>query len=140
MNLPLFLHVLGAIVLVGAMASVTVLAWAGARRPQSALLANAAFRTMLVLAVPSWLVMRLAGQWAYSKTGFSGQDDPNWVGLGFIVGDVGLPILLLATGFAWWWVRRPASGWQSRVVGVLAPLYLVALAIAWWVMTAKPAL
>ena len=139
-DLPLFLHVLGAMVLAGALASVTVLAWAGARRPERAVLSKAAFGTMLVLAVPSWLVMRLAAQWIYSKEGFSGKNDPNWLGVGFTVGDLGLPVLLLTTGFAFWWSRRPASAWQSRVVGVLAPLYLAALAFAWWVMTAKPGL
>ena len=121
-------------------AAVTVLAWAGTRRSQRELLSKAAFRTMLALAVPSWLVMRLAGEWIYSKEGFDGKNDPNWVGVGFVVGDLGLLILLLGTGFAFWWARRPDSSWQPRVVGVLAPLYLLALAFAWWVMTAKPEL
>ena len=139
-DLPLFLHVMGAMSLFGALASVTVLAWVGTRRPERATLAKAAFGTMLVLAVPSWLVMRGAGQWSHSKEGFSGANDPNWIGVGFAVGDLGLPVLLLATGFAFWWSRRPEGRWQPRTVAILTGLYIVALAFAWWVMTAKPGL
>jgi hypothetical protein len=139
-NLPLFLHVLGAMALVGAMTSVTVLAWTGSLRPERAVLSKASLWTMLVLAVPSWLLMRLAAEWIYSKEDFSGKNDPNWIGVGFFVSDLGLLVLLVTTGFAFWWSRRGGIGWQGRVIGVLAPLYLALLALAWWVMAAKPAL
>jgi hypothetical protein len=139
-SFPLFLHVFGAMALVGALLAVTVLAWAAWRRPERAVLAKASFWAMLVLALPAWLLMRLAGEWIYSKEHYNGDNDPNWLGVGFTVGDIGLIVLLLTTGFAYWWSRRAGSGWPGRVVGVLAPLYVAALAFAWWVMTAKPSL
>ena len=136
---PLFLHVLGAMALAGAMATVTVLALAGLRRSERGVLARATFWASLTVAVPAWIVMRAAAEWIYSRESYNGHDDPNWIGVGFAVSDLGLPILLLLTGFAYWWSRR-ADGWQGWVVVVLAPAYLALLAVAWWVMSAKPSL
>ena len=137
-NLPLFVHVLGAMALAGAMTAVTVLAWAGVRGSQRAVLAQATFWTSLAVAVPSWIVMRAGAEWIYSREHYNGHGDPNWIGIGFAVSDAGVVILLLTAGAAYWWSRRGGDGWQGRAVGVLAPLYLAALAVAWWVMTAKP--
>jgi hypothetical protein len=44
----------------------------------------------------------------------------------------------LTLGFAFWWTRRRGEGWQGRVVLALGSLYLLALAVAWWSMSAKP--
>jgi multisubunit Na+/H+ antiporter MnhB subunit len=138
-NFPLFLHVLGAMLLVGATASVMVIAWAGwPSRPQRGVLARAAFWTMLVFALPAWLLMRVAAEWVYSKEPYNGDDDPGWLGTGFLVADIGLIVLLVTTGLAFWWSRRPDGGWQGRVVAVLASVYLALLAVAWWAMSAKP--
>jgi hypothetical protein len=135
---PLFLHVFGAMTLVGAMGSVTTLAWAGWRRPERELIARASFWTMLVLSLPAWLLMRLAAEWIYSEEGFSGDNDPGWLGIGFLVADLGLLFLLATTGFAFWWSRRRGVGWQGRVVAILASIYLVLLAVAWFAMAGKP--
>jgi hypothetical protein len=139
-GLPLFLHVLGAMALVGAMTAMTVLAWAGVQGSYREVLSKATFWTSLAVAVPAWLVMRVAAEWIYSKENFDGENDPNWLGVGFIVSDLGLVVVLVTTGLAFWWSRRGGRGWQGRTVAVLAPLYLAALAVAWWVMTAKSAL
>jgi hypothetical protein len=139
-DLPLFLHVLGAMALVGGTTAVAVLAWAGVRRPERAVLAGAAFWTALVVAVPAWIVMRAAAEWIYSREGFDGHGDPNWIGVGRGVSDAGLVVLLATTGLAYWWSRRAGVGWQGRAVGALSALYLVALAVAWFVMAAKPGL
>ena len=128
-NFPLFLHVLGAMVLVGAVAATVVTAGRGPR------LRGVAFRTTVFLVLPSWLLMRVAGQWIESKENL---DDPAWVGVGFIVGDAGLIVLLVTTGLAWWAYRHPERGWPGRAVTGLASLYLVALLVAMWAMTAKP--
>lgn len=133
-NLPLFLHVLGAIVLVGGIAAVTTLSLAAWRHPERPLLAQGALRILLLVAWPGWVVMRLAGQWLESKEDVPG--DPTWLGIGFLVGDVGLAVLIVLTVCGFLSVgRSPRAG---RVVAVLAPVYLAALAVAWWVMAAKP--
>ena len=136
-NLPLFFHVLGAMTLVGAVATVIVLAATAGRRPERPLLASATFRVTLLLVVPAWLVMRLAGQWIASKEGLDDLD-LTWIEIGYWVGDGGLLVILLTTGFAFWWSRRRGEGWQRGVVVALAGIYLAALAVAWFVMAGKP--
>jgi hypothetical protein len=80
--------------------------------------------------------MRLAGQWIYSKEGWSGNNDPTWLGIGFGVADAGLLLLLVSAGVAFWWKRssKPVAG---RILAVLSSLYLVLLAVAWLAMSGK---
>lgn len=133
--LPLFLHVLGAMVLVGAMLTVLLLAVTAWRRPLP-LLQKSTFRTLLIVAIPAWVLMRACGQWMYSEEGWSGNNDPTWIGIGYMVGDVGLLVLLVTTGLAFWWARsqKPVVG---RIVAGLSLLYLVLLGIAWLAMSGK---
>jgi hypothetical protein len=133
-DLPLFLHVLGAMTLVGAVATVTLLAVAGLRPERRALLAPLALRVLLALALPAWLLMRGAGQWIDSKENIQGS--PDWLSIGTAIGDGGLVLLLVTTLVAWRAVR--GASWAARTVAVLAPVYLVLLAVAWWTMSAKP--
>lgn len=134
--LPLFLHVLGAMTLVGALLAVVLVSWVAWRRPDIGVLRRTAWTGLLAVALPAYVVMRLAGQWIYSKEGFSGDDDPTWVGIGFMVGDLGLLLLLVTIGFAFWW-RRSAKPLAGRIVAVLSSVYLVLLAIAWLAMSGK---
>jgi hypothetical protein len=132
-NLPLFLHVLGATILVGATASAAI----AARASSSPMIPRAlAFRILLLVAIPSWLLMRLAGQWIDSKEDVPG--NPTWLGIGFTVGDIGLVVLVVATAVAWWAAKRPTSRWPRLTTTGLSLLYLAALAVAWWAMSAKP--
>jgi len=135
-NLPLFVHVLGAMVLFGGTLAVAAFGWAATRRPERALLARASFRTLLAVVLPAWIVMRAAGQWTYSKENISG--NPGWVMTGVIVAEPGLLLLLVVTGLAYWATRRRGAGWQPGAVAALSSLYLVALAVASWVMSTKP--
>lgn len=134
-KLALFIHVLGAVVLFGGTAAVATVAWAGVRRPQHELLSRATFRTLLALVIPAWIVMRIGAGWIESAEDVD--EDATWVGIGFIVAEPGLLLLLVATGFAFWWSRRPTS-WQGWVVAALATIYVAALAVAWWAMATKP--
>jgi hypothetical protein len=95
-DFPLLLHVLGAMLLVGAIATVTLLVLASWRRipEQSALLRRLAFGTMLVVAWPSYILMRLAAQWVLSKEPTVEDADPGWLGVGFIVADAGVLVLV----------------------------------------------
>jgi len=129
-NFPLFLHVLGAMVLVGAVAATAIAAGRGT------VLRGIAFRTMLFLVLPAWVLMRLAGQWIDSRENPS--DDATWVGIGFVVGDAGLVVLIGTAVLAWWAYRHPERSWPGRAVAGVASLYLVALLVAMWAMTTKP--
>jgi hypothetical protein len=129
-NFPLFLHVLGAIVLTGAIATTLVIA---IRAP--------AWRRLLVrtigcLVLPAWVLMRFAGQWIDSREDIP--NDPAWLGVGFIVGDAGLLLLVIAALIAWWGLRRPERRWPVRAVAAISGLYLIALFVAMWAMSTKP--
>ena len=133
---PLFLHVLGAMTTFGAVLTavlVSVVAW---KRPDAAFLRRAALRTLL-LAIPFYLLLRVFGQIIYNreKDAFGG-NDPTWVGIGFIVSDLGLLLLLVSIGCAFWWTRsgKPVAG---RVVTVLTSVVLVMLTVAMLAMSGK---
>ena len=129
-NFPLFLHVLGAAVLVGAIGATVVIA---IRAPA---LRRLLVRTIGLLVLPAWVLMRFAGQWLDSREDIPG--DPAWLGVGFIVGDAGLVLLVITALIARWGLRRPERRWPVRAVAVISGLYLIALLVAMWAMSAKP--
>jgi uncharacterized membrane protein len=142
---PLFVHVLGAGVLVGGLvtaAAFQVLAWS--RRQAADVLAfdRAGFWALLTVALPGWIVMRLGGEWIYSEEGWSGEDDPSWLGIGFVTADVGIAVLLLAILLAGLGVRRLRHGATTNVLGrvgmPLTTVLLIAYLVTVWAMTAKP--
>jgi hypothetical protein len=134
-DLPLFLHVAGAMTLVGAVGTTVVLAFAGTRRPAASVLARGAFFCLVAAALPAWVVMRVAAQWTFSKE-FPSNYSPTWIGIGFAVSDVGLLVLLAAVGLAYAWTRK-LRPWAPRVLSGLGSLYLALLAVAWLAMSGK---
>jgi hypothetical protein len=141
-NLPLLLHVGGAMALV---ASVTVAAVAliqGWRTsdPSAASLKRFGARTLLYAAIPSYFVMRIAAEWIASREHLE-NSNAAWLGDGFIAADGGGILLLIATIVANLAVRRaPDSGLGKLAkVGAALSLILVALYVfAVWAMTTKP--
>jgi hypothetical protein len=125
-DLPLFLHVLGAMVLFGAVLAALVVALAG--RPR------ATFSSLLV-ALPAWAVT-LAGAYWIEHDEHLGSSKANWLGIGHGVLEPGLIVLLAALGVAFWWQRsaKPVAG---RIVALLSSVYLVLLGIAWLAMSGK---
>jgi hypothetical protein len=132
---PLFLHVFGAIALFGATGAAALLGWAAWRKPLP-VLARSTFWALLAAALPAWIVMRVDAQWIYSSEGWSGHDDPSWIGIGFAVADAGLVFLIVTTALAFWWTRS-GHALVGRVVAGLTSLYLAALVLAWLAMSAK---
>ena len=131
MKLPLFLHVLSAIVLVGAL--VLAAASAAGHNPRLA------FRALLFAAIPSWIVMRLAAQWTYSEQGWDEVDpEPAWIGIGFITSETTFLLIIAATVCAWRAARRERGGALRTATLVLTGVVLVAYLVAIWAMTTKP--
>jgi hypothetical protein len=132
---PLFLHVLGAMVLFGGVASVALLSIVATRASEHRpILQRLSLATLLLLVWPGWIAMRAGGQWVLNDEGLDKQT-PGWADAGFLVADVGLVLLLVTTLLAWLASRRPRL--VPWVAG-LASLYVVALGIAWFAMSAKP--
>lgn len=134
-NLPLFVHVAGAMLLVGALV-VVALTTAGALRrgDDAAVLTRLALRTLLIGVLPAYIAMRAGAEWIASEEGI---DDPTWVGIGYSTSDGGLLLTLVAIVLAWRATRRGPGG-SARAVLVLSALLIVAYAVAIWAMTAKP--
>jgi hypothetical protein len=138
---PLFLHVLGAMTLVGAVLAAAIVSsvavpFVAQRRADLAILRRAAFLSLAVAGIPSYVVMRVGAQWIYSREGYSGKHDPTWLGIGFGVADAGLLILLVTSGLAYWWLRS-GKAVVGRIVAGLSTLYLLLLAVAWMAMSGK---
>jgi len=133
---PLFLHVLGAMTLVGSIMAALIASAVAWKRPGSPLLSRVTFAA-LVSGVPSYIVFRIAAQVIYSdeKDAYGGKD-PTWIGIGFGVSDAGLLLLLASIGCAFWW-RRSAKPVAGRIVAGLSTVYLVLLAVAWMAMSGK---
>jgi len=141
-NLPLLLHVGGAMALV---ASVTVAAVAliqGWRtdNPSAASLKRFGARTLLYAAIPSYFVMRIAAQWILSKEGLD-NSNAAWIGDGFMAADVGFVLLVIAAIVANMAVRRDPDSGLGKLAKVGASLSVVLIALyvfAVWAMTTKP--
>jgi hypothetical protein len=133
--LPLFLHVLGAMALVGAVLVAAIVSWVAWRRSDLGVLSRAAFSALAFVGVPAYVVMRVAAQWIKSKEGFSGSG-PTWLSLGTGIADGGVLVLLATIGVAYWW-QRSANAIAGRVVAGLSTVYLVLLAVAWLAMSGK---
>ena len=142
-NFPLLLHVLGAMLLVGTLvlaASALVLA----RRDGSAALLRLGYRSLLIGALPAWIVMRGAAEWIADKEGLTGDEVPSWVDIGYSIADPGLLLLAISTVLAGLALRRagnpesPAGDGLSRASTVLVSILLVAYLVAIWAMTTRP--
>jgi hypothetical protein len=138
-NLPLFIHVTGAMLLVGALV-VVVATMAGALRRGDGVevLTSLAFRTLLIGVLPAYILMRAGAEWIASEEDVP--DDADWIGIGYSTGDGGLLLTIIAAVLAWRVARRGAAGpgGLGRAVLVLAVVLIVAYAVAIWAMAAKP--
>ena len=143
-NFPLLLHVAGASLLVGGLTAAVISFIAGWRR-DAATLSRLGFWSLLVIAFPSWWLMRIAGQWTGSREGLGGlEEDPTWLGIGYITAEAGGLLLLISiilTGIGIRRQRRAAASGPStlvRIGTVLSTIILAAYLVAVWAMTVKP--
>jgi hypothetical protein len=138
-DLALFVHVAGAMLLVGALAVVVVTMAAALRRGDGTeVLTRLAFRTRLIGVLPAYIVMRVGAEWIASKENVP--DDADWIGIGYSTADGGLVLSIIAAVLAWRAARRgPAGpGGLGRGVLGLAAVLLLAYAVTIWAMASKP--
>ena len=136
-NFPLFVHVLGAMVLVGSVTAAAVAQLAPIGPSYADALRRFSFRTMLFVAIPSWFLMAIGAQWIYDKEFPDSSDDPTWIGIGFMTREAGGLLLLIATICAGIASRKSKSG-LAKASGIIAAIALAAWIVTIWAMGAKP--
>ncbi|MBA2504414.1 MAG: hypothetical protein H0V29_00550 [Thermoleophilaceae bacterium] len=127
MNPALFLHILGAGLLVGALltAAVTV-------RTSSRL----AFKVLVLAALPSYVLMRIAAEIVRSKQNLD--DEVAWIGIGYMTSETGFLLLVAATITAYLTQKRTDAGGLGKATMVMSLLVVALYTVAVWAMTTKP--
>lgn len=133
-DLPLFFHVLGAMGLVGGLLLAATALATGEGGARGSL--RLGYRALLLAALPSWFVMRVAAQWALDESPFDEEDA--WIGIGFITSELGLLLLVAATVCAGVSLRRGDRPRLTRAAFILSVLMLVMYVVAIWAMSVKP--
>ena len=139
-DFPLFLHVLGAAVLVGGLlAGASSLGFA---RGDVRFL-RLGYWTLLAVSLPGWILMRAGGEWIASREGWTkkGVDEPTWLGIGFITADAGGLILLISLivgGVGVYRLRHGKGSGFLKATLWLSLLLLAVYVVAVWAMSGKP--
>jgi hypothetical protein len=139
-NWALLLHVGGAMILVGGL----VVAGGASllmKRDATGTLAAFSYRMLLVVALPGLIAMRAGAAWIYDKEGYTGDNDPTWLGIGFTTADGGAALLIVALilgGFGLRRVRRGQGHGLLRASGIISLVLLAAYVITVWAMAGKP--
>jgi hypothetical protein len=138
-NFPLFLHVVGATILVGGLlAGATTLAYA---RGETRFL-RLGYWTLLAVALPGLVLMRIGAQWIYTKQGWDDvEDEPAWIVIGSLTADIGGLLFLVSLavgGFGLYRMREGKGAGMLKATMTIALVLLAAYVIAAWAMAAKP--
>jgi hypothetical protein len=139
-NFPLFLHVLGAMILVGGLLTgVSTLAFARG----NARFLRLGYWSLLAVSLPGWILMRAGGEWIASREGWTkeGVPTPTWLDIGFLLADIGGLILLISLivgGVGVYRLRRGKGAGLLRGTLVLSLILLAAYVVAVWAMAGKP--
>jgi hypothetical protein len=138
-NFPLFVHVLGAMILVGGLVTgAGALAYA---RGDVRLL-RLGYWSLLAVSLPGWVLMRIGAEWIYSKEDWDEvPDEPDWLATGAAIGDAGglvLFVSLVAGGVGVYRMREGRGSGLLKATLVLSLILLAAYVVAIWAMTGKP--
>jgi hypothetical protein len=139
-DFPLFVHVLGAMILVGGLltgASSLALARGDVK------FLRLGYWSLLAVALPGWLLMRIGAEWIASREGWTkkGVPSPTWLDIGFLIADIGGLILLISLITGGIGVRRLRDGKGAGLLKatlVLSIALLGAYVVAVWAMAGKP--
>jgi hypothetical protein len=139
-NFPLFLHVLGAMILVGGLLTgVSTLAFARG----DARFLRLGYWSLLAVSLPGWILMRAGAEWIASREGWTkkGVPSPTWLDIGAIIADLGGLILLISLivgGIGVYRLRQGKGAGLLKGTLVLSLILLAAYVVAVWAMAGKP--
>jgi hypothetical protein len=141
-HFPLFVHVLGATILVGGLlsgAGTLALARGHAR------FLRLGYWSLLAVALPGWIVMRIGAEWIYSEEDWDdlpeGVDEPDWLDAGFVIANLGgliLFVTLIVGGFGVYRLRDGRGSGLLKATLALSIILLAAYVVAAWAMAGKP--
>jgi hypothetical protein len=140
-NFPLFLHVLGAMILVGGLLAGG--ATLGYARGDARFL-RLGYWTLLVVSLPGWVLMRIGANWISSEEGWNDvpeELEPRWLSIGGFIADAGGVVLLVSLivgGVGVYRLREGKGSGLLRATMVLSLVLLVAYLVAAWAMAGKP--
>ena len=141
-NLPLLLHVLGAMLLVGTLLAVGTAIVMGWRRGGDTVgFTRFGLRTLLLGVFPAYVLMRVGAQWTEAASDYPDDFEPAWIGVGYITADAGAVLIIVSMILSGIGLRKLRGGGGvglGRAVGIISVLLLVAYVVAVWAMTAKP--
>jgi len=140
-SLALLVHVAGAMVLVGGLvtaAAAAIIGW----RDEGIALRRLSYWTLLAVAFPGYIVMRIGAEWVASKEHLNNlPNDPTWLGIGYATADLGGLLLLIALilgGIGLCRSRNGGGGGLLKTSSVLATLLVAVYVVTIWAMGAKP--
>jgi hypothetical protein len=138
-NFPLFVHVLGAMILVGGLltgASVMAYARGDVR------FMRLGYWTLLAVALPGLVLMRLGAEWIYRESLWDDvEDEPTWIMIGGAAADLGGLLFLVSLavgGFGVYRLRDGKGAGLLKATMVVALVLLAVYVVAVWAMAGKP--
>jgi hypothetical protein len=140
-NFPLFVHIVGAVVFAGGLLSCAAIL--GFARGDARLL-RFGYWTLLAVALPGYIILRVGAEWTYSKEGWDDVPDnltPDWLDIGYIIADLAALLLLISLIAGGVGVYRMRDGKGTRLLQTTLALSVVMLAasfVAVWAMAGKP--
>jgi hypothetical protein len=140
-NFPLLVHAFGAMLLVGGLFASAGITATARRDPRFLRLG---YWSLVALALPGWVIMRIGAQWIFNKEGWDDLPDdllPDWLGIGFFAADVGGPVLLVSLivgGIGVYRMRDGGGTGLLRATLVLSVILLATYVVAVWAMSGKP--
>lgn len=139
-SIALLVHVGGAVVLVGGLITAATALVAGWRDPNAWLL-RLGYRTLVFVALPGWILMRVGAAWTVSREHLPDSFDPTWLTIGFVAADAGGLLLLVALVAGGLGVRKLRDGGGAGLLKastVISLLLIAAYVVAVWAMAGKP--
>jgi hypothetical protein len=140
-NVALLVHVFGAMVLVGGLvtaAGSAIVGW----RDEGEALRRFSYWTLLAVALPGFIVMRIGAGWVQSKEHLDNlPNDPAWLSIGMGTADGGGLLLVIALILGGIGLRRSRTGGGSGLLkasSVIATVLVAAYIVTIWAMGAKP--